>query len=91
MTYTIGTWRYSDCQSAIVVIQGNKLKAVADFGKCDLPETRDNAQLMSASKEMYAALNAVMDWVNHGPIDDADHFPGHLQSAVLNAKLKAEG
>ena len=56
MKHTPGPWLYLPEFNAVVVFQGHKVKAVADFGKTDLPEKEANAKLMSASKELLEAL-----------------------------------
>lgn len=58
--HTPGTWTYNAEFSAVVVVHDYKLKAVADFGKTDLPETEENALLMAASKELLEALQGLL-------------------------------
>lgn len=52
MKTTLGSWRYLPEFDAVVVVQGNEVKAVADFGKTDLTEKEANAKLMGAAKEL---------------------------------------
>lgn len=54
--HTPGPWRYIPDFSAVTIIRNHELKAVADFGKVDLPETEANARLIAAAPELLAAL-----------------------------------
>ncbi len=56
MTHTKGTWKYNKEFSAVVVYTDHKIKAVADFGKVDSPETEANGYLIAAAPELLAAL-----------------------------------
>jgi hypothetical protein len=64
--HTPGSWVYDKTLSAIVVIYNHTVKAVADFGKCSLPENEANAQLMAAAPELLDAVNKLVklhaDW-----------------------------
>ena len=59
--HTQGTWRYAPEFSAVVVLHDYELKAVADFGKCDLQETEANARLIAAAPELLEALQKFAD------------------------------
>lgn len=62
---TPGNWRYEPEFGAVVVVVGHELKAVADFGKCDLPGTHANGRLMAASKELLEALQDTQQALAH--------------------------
>ena len=55
-TYTPGPWRFDERFDGVFIIKDNKLKHVADFGKCDLPETFSNMRIIAAAPELLAAL-----------------------------------
>lgn len=49
--HTPGPWTFAPDLSAVVVVQDHRVRAVADFGKIDLPETEANARLIAAAPE----------------------------------------
>lgn len=55
-THTPGPWRVDSRFDAVFIIRDNKLQHVADFGKCDLPETFSNMRLIASAPELLAAL-----------------------------------
>lgn len=59
--HTPGAWGYAPELSIVVVIRDRKVKVVADFGKCDLPEAEANARLIAAAPDLLAALVAIAD------------------------------
>ncbi len=88
MSYTKGAWNYAPGYSTIIVVNEYKLKMVADFGKCSLPETEDNARLMAASKEMLNALQLAEATIQR--LDKHGSAVGTLQ--VIEAAIrKVEG
>lgn len=58
--HTTGTWRYAPELSAVVVISGGQVKAVADFGKTDLPEIDANARLIARAPELLQVLKRIL-------------------------------
>ena len=70
--HTPGTWRFAPELSAVVVIRDHKVKAVADFGKNDLPECEANGRLIAAAPDLLQALEIALTAldcdVENGPL-----------------------
>lgn len=60
---TGGDWYYEPRFSAVVVIKGHEVKAVADFGKCDLPEVEANARIIAAAPKTRALLAEALEFM----------------------------
>ena len=90
MKLTPGTWRYDKGFAAIVVVHNHELRAVADFGKVDLPDTDANARLMAASKLLLGALEAVTDYAQDCAAD-RDERPRCISAALEAIKKAREG
>jgi len=85
MKTTPESWHYLPEFDAVVVVQGNEVKAVADFGKTTLPEKEANARLMGAAKELLKALEVVRDCPEFIHL-----FPG-TKELIFQAIKKATG
>jgi len=92
MSYTKGKWFYAPEYSAVRVVYSHALKAVADFGKIDLPEKEANAKLISAAPDLLEALKAIVQWqqdegelAGKGPYDVAQYAKQAIAKATGEA------
>jgi hypothetical protein len=93
--FTPGEWQYAEAISAVVVIQGYKLKAIADFGKVDLPQSEAlaNAHLIAGAKELFEAaewaLSTIAEYRAGGSIETEQHMKrAHEQLYAAVAKIR---
>lgn len=83
ITHTPGPWAYYPDAVAVCVVRNHTVKVLADFGKCDLPETEANARLIAAAPELLEAISTMLGAAEADCLDDKSNV---WRSAMIGAR-----